>query len=100
MAFHFFLQALFFLSGLLCLLAAAADWEWFFTTESSRSFYRFYTSVRRLCLRRRGKSVSHAAPSRRTLRLIYAVGGVLLMSLAVWFFWLTCRAFANTPPFF
>lgn len=100
MVFHFFLQGLFFLMGVLCLLAAACNWNWFFTTRNAHSFYRFYTQVVRAMRRRRGFSVAPAEASRRLLRLIYAVGGVALLVLSVWFYWLTCRAFGIDPlPF-
>ncbi len=100
MAFHFFLQALFFLCGLVCFVAALCNWDWFFTTRNAHSFYRFYFQVVRLLRRRSGAPAPSAVASRRVLRFIYAVGGLLLLMLSVWFFRLTCQAFGLPfPPF-
>ncbi len=100
MVFHFFLQALFFCSGLLCLVAALCDWDWFFTTRNAHSFYRFYARLAHLARRHRGAPAGTPGASRRVLRIIYAVGGLFLLLLSVWFFRLTCHAFGLPfPPF-
>ena len=67
MAPHYFIISLFALSGIVSLLAAVLDWDWFFTAQNTRFI------VSRL--------------GRRHARWCYGVLGVVLMGMAVVFFW-------------
>lgn len=67
MAPHYFIISLFALSGIVSLLAAVLDWDWFFTAQNTRFI------VSRL--------------GRRRARWCYGVLGVVLMGMAVVFFW-------------
>lgn len=67
MAPHYFIISLFVLSGIVSLLAAVLDWDWFFTAQNTRFI------VSRL--------------GRRRARWCYGVLGVVLMGMAVVFFW-------------
>ena len=67
MAPHYFIISLFALSGIVSLLAAVLDWDWFFTAQNTRFI------VNRL--------------GRRRARWCYGVLGVVLMGMAVVFFW-------------
>ena len=90
MYFHFLLQSLFFLCGLVCLLAALFNWRWFFTTQNSHSFLRLYHNIRKLILRRKNMPYHF---SQSHLRLLYGIFGLCLMTLAVYFYHLTRLAF-------
>ncbi len=63
---HYFLLSLFIISGSIALLAAIFNWNWFFTASNAQSI------VRRL--------------GRLKARLLYGVCGVILISLAIYFF--------------
>jgi hypothetical protein len=91
MYFHYFLQSLFCLAGLVCLLAALCNWEWFFQTNNSHSFAKAYRLLSRLWSRHRSEV---SPPSRTPVRILYGVAGVLLMAIAAYFFHLTRLAFA------
>lgn len=93
MIFHFVLQGLFFLTGMLLLLVACFNWEWFFATENSRQFLQLYDSMRHLFRRKKVREIRSAASSRRALRWIYGLGGMLLIGIACYFFHLTRVAF-------
>lgn len=67
MAPHYFIISLFALSGIVSLLAAVLDWDWFFTAQNTRFI------VSRL--------------GRRRARWCYGVLGVVLVVMAVVFFW-------------
>lgn len=67
MAPHYFIISLFALSGIVSLLAAVLDWDWFFTAQNTRFI------VRNL--------------GRHRARWCYGVLGVVLMVMAVVFFW-------------
>ena len=67
MAPHYFIISLFALSGIVSLLAAVLDWDWFFTAQNTRFI------VRNL--------------GRHRARWCYGVLGVVLMGMAVVFFW-------------
>lgn len=67
MAPHYFIISLFALSGIVALLAAVLDWDWFFTAQNTRFI------VSRL--------------GRRRARWCYGVLGVVLMAMAVLFFY-------------
>lgn len=66
---HHIVQAIFVVAGLVTLLAACLDWEWFFSARNAR----FLTG--RL--------------GRRGARIAYALLGILLMGMGVCFFLLT-----------
>ncbi len=66
MQFHFFIQALFVLVGLLAVLAAVFNWDWFFTAHNSQFIV---------------KNVG-----RRQARLFYAALGCLMIATGVFFF--------------
>ncbi len=67
MAPHYFIISLFVFSGIVSLLAAVLDWDWFFTAQNTRFI------VRRL--------------GRHRARWCYGVLGVVLLGMAVVFFW-------------
>lgn len=66
MAVHYIIQGLFVLVGLLALLAALLNWEWFFTAQNTRFI------------------VANAGRSRA--RLFYAAIGALMIGTGVFFF--------------
>ena len=66
MAGHYIIQALFVLVGLLALLAALFNWDWFFTAQNTQFVV--------------------ANVGRKQARLFYAVIGVLMMATGVFFF--------------
>lgn len=66
MAVHYIIQALFVLVGLLALLAALFDWDWFFTAQNTQFVV--------------------ANVGRKQARLFYAVIGVLMIATGVFFF--------------
>lgn len=66
MAVHYFIQALFVLVGLLALLAALFNWDWFFTAQNTQFVV--------------------ANVGRKQARLFYAVIGVLMIATGVFFF--------------
>ena len=66
MAVHYLIQALFVLVGLLALLAALFNWDWFFTAQNTQFVV--------------------ANVGRKQARLFYAVIGVLMIATGVFFF--------------
>lgn len=66
MLFHYIIQALFVLVGLLAILAAVFNWDWFFTAQNSQFIV---------------KNVG-----RRQVRLFYAALGCLMIATGVFFF--------------
>lgn len=66
MTFHYIIQAVFVLVGLLSVLAALLNWDWFFTTHNSQFI------------------VTHAG--RGKARLFYAAIGLLMIATGVFFF--------------
>ena len=66
MASQYIIQGIFLLSGLVALLAALLDWEWFFTAQNTRFIVR--------------------SLGRRRARWCYGLLGVVLVVLAVFFF--------------
>ena len=66
MGVHYVIQALFVLVGLLALLAALFNWDWFFTAQNTRFI------------------VVNAG--RRRARLFYAAIGMLMIATGVFFF--------------
>ncbi len=63
---HYFVQALFALAGILALLAALFNWNWFFTSQNARPV------VLRI--------------GRPKARLFYGVLGVIMIALSVYFY--------------
>jgi small neutral amino acid transporter SnatA (MarC family) len=63
---HHFMQGLFALTGLIVLLAAAFDWDWFFTAQNTSFIVR--------------------KAGRRGARLLYAILGLILIGAAIAFF--------------
>ena len=66
MAVHYIIQALFVLVGLLALLSALFNWDWFFTAQNTQFVV--------------------ANVGRKQARLFYAVIGVLMIATGVFFF--------------
>ena len=66
MTVHYIIQALFVLVGLLALLAALFNWDWFFTAQNTQFVV--------------------ANVGRKQARLFYAVIGVLMIATGVFFF--------------
>lgn len=66
MVVHYIIQALFVLVGLLALLAALFNWDWFFTAQNTQFVV--------------------ANVGRKQARLFYAVIGVLMIATGVFFF--------------
>lgn len=75
MIFHFIIQGIFMLTGILSLLAAIGNWEWFFSTRNARSVPYFGNAPR------------------KKVRLFYGSLGILLICLSVYFFIKTREAF-------
>ena len=71
MASGYIIQGIFALAGIVSLLAAVLDWEWFFTARNARFIVQNV--------------------GRRQARWFYGVLGLLLIGMAVFFFF-------NTPP--
>ncbi len=63
---HYFIITLFALAGVVSVLAAVLDWEWFFTAQNTRFIVR--------------------SLGRRRARWCYGLLGVVLVVLAVFFF--------------
>ena len=63
---HYFIITLFALAGVVSMLAAVLDWEWFFTAQNTRFIVR--------------------SLGRRRARWYYGLLGVVLVVLAVFFF--------------
>ena len=63
---HYFIITLFALAGVVSMLAAVLDWEWFFTAQNTRFIVR--------------------SLGRRRARWCYGLLGVVLVVLAVFFF--------------
>ena len=76
---QYFVQSLFALvfalAGILSLLAAVLDWDWFFTAQNTQFIVR--------------------SLGRRRARWFYGVLGVVLMVMAVFFFFQTEQASAS-----
>ncbi|WP_329913285.1 immunity 17 family protein [Phocaeicola dorei] len=66
MGMHYLIQAIFVLVGLLSVLAALFNWEWFFTTHNTQFI------------------VSNAG--RQRARLFYAILGLLMIATGIYFF--------------
>lgn len=66
MGMHYLIQVIFVSVGLLSVLAALFNWEWFFTAHNAQFI------------------VSHAG--RRRARLFYAALGLLMIATGVYFF--------------
>lgn len=66
MAFHYTLQFIFILVGLLALLASLFNWNWFFTARNTQFIV--------------------ANAGRRRARLFYAALGLLMIATGVYFF--------------
>lgn len=66
MTIHYFVQAVFALMGLVSLLAAVLDWDWFFTARNAQ--------------------VIVGKVGRRRARWGYGLAGLLLIAAAVFFF--------------
>ena len=66
MVMHYIIQALFVLIGLLALLAALFNWEWFFTAQNTQFIV--------------------ANAGRNRARLFYGIVGIILMIMSVFFF--------------
>ena len=71
MGIHYFIQGLFVLVGLLSVLAAICNWNWFFTAQNAQ-----------LIVRNVGRGRA---------RLFYGLLGVIMIGMAVFFF-------LNTQP--
>lgn len=63
---HYFIQGIFALTGIVSLLAALLDWEWFFTAQNTQFIVQNV--------------------GRRQARWFYGVLGVILIATAVFFF--------------
>ena len=72
---QYFVQSLFALAGILSLLAGVLDWDWFFTAQNTQFIVR--------------------SLGRRRARWFYGVLGVVLMVMAVFFFFQTEQASAS-----
>lgn len=66
MGMHYLIQGIFVLVGLLAILAALFNWDWFFTANNTQFI------------------VSNVG--RRRARLFYAILGVLMIATGVYFF--------------
>lgn len=66
MGMHYLIQAIFVLVGLLSVLAALFNWEWFFTAHNTQLI------------------VSNAG--RQRARLFYAILGLLMIATGIYFF--------------
>ena len=71
MASQYIIQGIFALAGIVSLLAALLDWEWFFTARNTQFIVRNV--------------------GRRQARLFYGVLGLILIATSVFFYF-------NTPP--
>jgi threonine/homoserine/homoserine lactone efflux protein len=63
---HLFIQIIFAATGVIALLAAILDWEWFFTTENTRYLVKRF--------------------KRKGARWIYGIIGVLFIAAAIYFY--------------
>ena len=66
MALHYFLQGIFVLTGIIALLAALFNWEWFFTARNARSIV--------------------GTTDRQRARLFYGFLGIILIGMGIFFF--------------
>ncbi|WP_455673529.1 immunity 17 family protein [Phocaeicola sp.] len=66
MGMHYFIQGIFVLVGLLAILAALFDWDWFFTAQNTQFI------------------VSNVG--RQRARMFYAVLGILMIGTGIYFF--------------
>ena len=63
---HLFIQIIFAATGVIALLAAILDWEWFFTTDNTRFIVKYV--------------------GRKGARITYGILGMLLIAAAVYFY--------------
>ena len=63
---HFIVQGIFAVAGLVALLAAICNWEWFFTARNTQSVIR--------------------AVGRQRARLFYGAVGILCIGMSIYFF--------------
>ncbi len=68
---QYIVQGIFVIAGIISLLAAILDWEWFFTARNTQFLVQNV--------------------GRQRARLFYGVLGVILISMSIFFF-------LNTPP--
>ena len=68
---HYFVQALFALAGIVALLASVFNWEWFFTAQNAQ-----------LIVRNVGRGRA---------RLFYGLLGLIMIAMAVFFYFETRR---------
>lgn len=73
MYFHFFIQCIFILTGVITLLAALCDSDWFFKSHHTQ--------------------IVVVKLGRNWARLLYGSLSVILILLAIYFFLATCEAF-------
>lgn len=66
---HYFVQGLFALSGLIAILAAVLNWNWFFNARNAQLIV--------------------ANTGRQRARLFYGLLGIILVAMAVFFFFIT-----------
>ena len=66
MGMHYFIQGLFVIIGLLAILAAIFNWDWFFATQNTQFIVRNV--------------------GRKQARLFYAILGILLICTGLFFF--------------
>lgn len=71
MEIHYFIQGIFVLVGILSILAAFFNWDWFFTAQNARFFVNQF--------------------GRQRARICYALLGGLMIFIGIYFF-LTVRA--------
>ena len=71
---QYIVHGIFAMAGILSLLAAVGNWEWFFTSRSAQSLVRW-----------RG---------RKAARIFYAVLGIVFIGMAIYFFVATRKALA------
>ncbi len=70
---HNILQTIFLLAGIIVLLAALLNWEWFFTSRNAAPVVRYFGRTRS--------------------RLLYGAAGILLIAAAVGFYYHVRSAF-------
>ena len=69
---QYIIQGIFVVAGIIALLAAILDWDWFFTAQNTQFVVRNV--------------------GRRQARWFYGILGMILIGMSVFFF------FLNTPP--
>lgn len=75
---HYIMLGIFFLSGTVCFISALANAKWFFDSQSLNFFKK-------------------RIEQRMTLRIIYAIIGILLMCLALYFYYTLQQAIIKLP---